>query len=116
MCELESDPDVMRFTPMAVALSREQSMERLKKLIGKEKEYEPLGVWAAETHSGDFIGWFMLIKSRYEFPELGCMIVRRHWREGYAEEICQRLIEFGFDLEYPKIVAVTDPANKASEK
>jgi RimJ/RimL family protein N-acetyltransferase len=116
ICELESDPEIMRFTPMAVGLSREQSLERLQKTVSLNAEREPLGIWAAETHDGDFIGWFMLIKTKYEYPELGCMIVRRQWRKGYAEEICQRLIEFGFELEYPKVVAVTNPQNVASEK
>lgn len=118
MIQLESDPQVVKFTPMRVPLTREQSEARLKASIAKQKELAPLGVWAAEKkETGEFIGWFMLAIRKHEFPELGFMIVNKFWGKGYTTEIAQRLIDFGLkELNYPGIVAVTDEGNHASKR
>lgn len=118
MIELESDPDIMRFTPSLVPQTKDQTESKLKAQIEKESFHAPLGVWAAETRdTHNFIGWFMLLKGRFEWPELGFMIVRRQWNKGYATEIGERLIRYGFDeLHHPKIVATTTKDNFTSKR
>lgn len=116
MILLESDPDVMKFTPSRKPHTKEKSEERLKSLIQKEVIYAPLGVWALELQdTAEFIGWLMLIKTEFEVPEIGFMIVKDHWGKGFASEAAQALIDFGMnDLKYTGIAAVTDHDNKAS--
>lgn len=116
--ELESDPEVMKFTSLGRALSAEQTASRLKSLIDKEKERAPLGVWALELkENSDFVGWFMLLKTKTEPPELGFMIVRRHWGKGYTTEAGRLLVQLGLkDLGFPALMATTDPANESSKK
>ncbi len=118
MIELESDPDVMKFTPSRVPLSPERSKERLEDLISKEFTYGELGVWAAEfKDTGDFLGWFMLLKRDLEFTELGFMIVKRHWGKGLAAEAARGLVDYGFNqLNLPGISAATTQDNFASKK
>lgn len=116
MIQLESDPDVMKYTPSRIPQVVEKTDERLKSLVEKRTTYAPLGVWAVELQgTSDFIGWFMLIKTEFEVPELGFMIVKDQWGKGFATEVAQALIEFGMnDLKYSGIAAVTDHDNAAS--
>lgn len=116
MSRLESDPDVMKFTPSRVPQAIEKTEARLKALVEKESVYAPLGVWAVELKgSADFVGWFMLIKTEFEVPEIGFMIVKDQWGKGLATEVAQALVGFGMkELRYPGIAAVTDHDNATS--
>lgn len=119
MAELESDPEVMKFTSLRVPFTFEQTVERLESLVEKEGKRAPLGVWAAEfKDTGDFLGWFMLFQfDHLPSPELGFMIVRRHWGKGLTAEAAACLIDLGFNhLNFPTIIAQIDPANDASRK
>ena len=117
LTELEQDPDIMKFTPSRVPLSMESIAQRLSSLLEKEKSRAPFGVWAAElTDTNDFAGWLMLMPTQPEFPELGFMIVKRHWGKGIATEAGARLIEFGFkNLKVKGILANVDQENAASK-
>jgi len=118
MIELESDPDVMKFTPSRVSLSAERSKERLEDLISKEASNGNLGAWAAEfKDSGDFLGFFMLLNRELEFTELGFMIVKRHWGKGLTAEAARGLVDYAFTkLKLPGISAATTQDNLASKK
>jgi RimJ/RimL family protein N-acetyltransferase len=115
MIQLESDIEIMKFTPFRVPQSKDKTEQRLRSQIEKQVTYAPLGIWAAEwKESKEFIGWFMLIKTTLDFPELGFMIVRKYWGQGLAPEIAGSLIEYAKMLGVPCINAVTDPTNTAS--
>ena len=74
---LDTDPDIMKFTSAKFPQTMEQSKVRLERYSKMD------GVWAAELiDSKDFIGWFMLIPSDLEFPEIGFMIVKKYWGLG----------------------------------
>jgi ribosomal-protein-alanine N-acetyltransferase len=113
---LESDADIMKFTPSRVPQTVEQSEKRLRSLVEKEPTYSPLGVWAVEQKStADFVAWFMLVTTQFDFPELGFMIVKRHWGKGFASEVSASLIDYGIkELKYSGIVATTNPENSVS--
>lgn len=116
MILLESDPDVMKFTPSRIPQGIEKTEARLKSLLEKEATYAPLGVWAVELKdTADFVGWFMLIRTEFEVPEIGFMIVKGHWGKGFATEVARALIDFGMkELKYSGIAAVTDHNNTTS--
>lgn len=116
MIELESDADIVKYTPYRIPQSPAQTEQRLQKLLEKSASLEPLGMWAAETkQEKNFIGWFMLLKTEFEFPELGFMIVKKSWNKGYTSEIANALIEYAFkDLKLGGLVARTDDNNAAS--
>lgn len=117
MIRLDSDADVMRFTPSRFPLSRERSWQRLQELLDKEKERAPLGVWAAELKTGEFVGWFMIQRTGREFPELGFMIAKKHWGQGLTTEIAQGLIDFAAqNLGVCVLDAVVTPENEASTR
>lgn len=118
MIELESDPDVMKFTPSRVPLSHERSKERLQDLISKQATQGDLGAWAAEfKDTGDFLGFFMLLNRDLEYTELGFMIVKRHWGKGLTAEAARGLVDYAFhQLHLPGISAATTQDNFASKK
>lgn len=116
MILLESDPEVMKFTPSRIPLSLETTAARLKSLVEKESTNAPLGVWAVFLKdTKTFVGWVMLIKTEFEVPEIGFMFVKNYWGKGIATEVVKVLIDFGMkELQYPGIVAITDYDNAAS--
>lgn len=116
MIRLESDPDVMKFTPSRIPQTLEKTEARLKSLIEREAAHAPLGVWAVELKgTADFVGWFMLIKNEFDVPELGYMIVQDQWGKGFATEVASRLIEYATnDFKFSIISAVTDHDNLTS--
>lgn len=116
VARLETDADVMRFTPMRVPLSLDKIEARLQALIEKEAARRPLGIWAAElTVTKEFVGWLMLIPTEFAVPELGFMVVREQWGKGFATESARALMDLGTKvLHYPGIAAVTDADNVAS--
>jgi RimJ/RimL family protein N-acetyltransferase len=118
MIELESDPEVMKFTPSRLPQSSAQTEKTLRLAVSRNKEREPLGIWAVELKStGEFVGWFMLLLTQFEVPELGFMIVRRHWRKGLTTEVGERLLKYAFeDLKFPAAMAIVHPENAVSKR
>jgi RimJ/RimL family protein N-acetyltransferase len=118
MIELESNPEIMKFTPARVPFAAEQSAERLKNTVEKNDEREPLGIWAIEELSSrNFVGWIMLMMTRHDQPEVGYMIVQRHWGKGYATEATGRIVDYGLnELGHGGILATIDPDNQLSRR
>ncbi len=114
---LESDPQIMCFTPARVPQSEQQTHERLIAQVEAQKVREPFGIWLAEDkYCGDFLGWFMLLPIEPGTVELGFMLVQAQWSKGLATEIASALIGFGKTQGLRKIIAKTDTANLASQR
>lgn len=112
---LDGEAEIMRFTPMRIPQTPEQTEARLKALVARGPGEEPFGVWAAERSDGIFLGWFMLRKTDLEFPELGFMLVRSAWGKGLATEISAALVEHAFrELKVSGLMARVDADNPAS--
>ncbi len=116
MQQMESDPEVMKYTRAGVPQTREQSEIRLENQLARKSALEPFGVWLAlKKNDHSLAGWFMLMPDGEEKLELGFMLPRAEWGKGYATEICRELIKSVLS-EHPekKIVAYTVPENRAS--
>ncbi len=114
---LESDADIVCWTPMATPRTRDQSLERLMSHIDSNGDDPILGYWIAETIYGkDFIGWFTLLELQPRSPVLGFMIVKDQWRRGWATEICKSLITEVFHrTDSVEILATTNKDNERSQ-
>ena len=84
------------------------------------------GVWAVQRRTGDRLLGTLLLKpipassDRTPLPPSGDIEIGWHfhpdaWGHGYATEAASRVLEHAFDSELPKVVAVTSPANTASQ-
>jgi RimJ/RimL family protein N-acetyltransferase len=106
LVELDSDPDVQRFSdPLAEHIPRDPAELRqlvvatgLPLLMTTGDPREDRGFWAAEERGdGRFLGWFHLKHDdRPEAPELGYRLVPAGRGRGYATEGCRALIELAF--------------------
>tara|TARA_B110001454_G_scaffold219192_1_gene251209 strand:- start:92632 stop:93672 length:1041 start_codon:yes stop_codon:yes gene_type:complete len=116
--QLESDPDVVRYTRIKTPRTEAQTRERLKDQLQRNDGQEPNGVWAVELNdTKEFIGWFMLLPKPNRSAELGYMMVKKFWGQGYATEVCRCLVEAAFHtLNLSSVQAVTEDGNPASAK
>lgn len=127
--ELNSDPDVVRFTPDAnqpIDYTIIQT-QLLPKYFTYYEKYAGYGVWAAiEKSSQQFIGWFSFRPVMYASYfnsalangsdiELGYRLRKIAWGKGYATEGSKALILKGFsELGTQRVLAVALAANVAS--
>lgn len=127
--ELNSDPEVIRFTPDAgqpneYAVIQTQT---IPKYLAYYEKYDSYGVWAViEKSSQEFIGWFFMrpaVDAPYFDPvltqpndiELGYRLRKAAWGKGYATEAAKASISRGVsELGTQRIVAVALAANLAS--
>jgi RimJ/RimL family protein N-acetyltransferase len=119
LCELDSDPEVMRHISKGVPTPLEQiENEILPRWLGFYEIYGGLGVWAAHEKSSDrFLGWFHLRPDRYvpDEQELGYRLRRDAWGRGYATEGALALLAHGFDaVGLAHVWAQTMAVNRAS--
>ena len=114
LVSLMTDAETMKFTGFRVP----QAAARIRELLSKweEEGLDELGVWAVEKRTTEeFVGWIMLKPTATETPELGYMLDRSQWGQGFATEVATEMLRYGFEvLRIPKIVAVTSPDNLAS--
>ena len=129
---LDSDPEVMRYvgSPAGVK-SPAETRERARLRIREEQrgDYEPLGFWRIEGR-GDraFHGVAALIRMPggrmpsgrmpdSEDVEVAYRLARSAWGRGIATEAAGALVAHALGpLALPRVVAVTYPANQASQR
>lgn len=125
--DLNSDPDVVRFTADRQTDRSAILALMLPKWLKYYEQYDGYGVWAVEEKSTQaFIGWFSFrpaFHSTYFDPvfanpddiELGYRFRKVAWGKGYATEGAQALIKKGFsELGMQCLVAPALAANVAS--
>ena len=67
----------------------------------------------------DDVDWSDVVPDRYPQAEIevGYLLTPEAWGQGLATEACARMLRFAFEqTDRPRIVAVTDPDNRASQK
>jgi ribosomal-protein-alanine N-acetyltransferase len=116
---LDSDSRVMKYIADGKPASREATAQRLERFLRYPTLYPDLGVWrAARRDNGAYIGWFALnYAGKTTDIEVGYRLLPRAWGRGFATEGAMALVDYGFDdLGLDRIIGVTHPANKASQR
>ena len=116
---LDSDPRVMKYIADGKPASREAVAQRLRRFLRYPKMYPDLGAWrATRRDNGEYIGWFALnYAGRTTDVEVGYRLLPSAWGQGFATEGAKALVDYGFDdLGLFRIIGVTHPANKASQR
>ena len=121
LCELDADPEVMRFIskgkPTPLKVIQEEILPRVLSYYSRPGEQ---GCWAAHLgKTGEFVGWFHLRADKLEPAEmeLGYRLKRSVWRKGLATEGAIALVEKGFsEWGSWKICARTLAGNAASRR
>jgi RimJ/RimL family protein N-acetyltransferase len=116
---LDRDPRVMKYLTNGKPMSRIAVVQALKRFIHYPTLYPDLGIWrACRRDTGAFIGWFCL-KYTGKSPdvEVGYRLLPEAWGQGFATEAACALVAYGFDdLGLHRIIGVTHPGNKASQR
>jgi len=118
--ELDSDPEVMRYTA-GRPHSRAEVEQSHRRRLAASHNIPGLGFWVGFADDV-FLGWWILQPpngpDQPKVPgeaDLGYRLLRRHWRRGYASEGAADLIRYGFeDLGLDRIFAQAMAANTAS--
>lgn len=119
--DLDSDPEVMRFlnggTPTPRDIVRTVILPRF---LLYDEHFPSYGFWAAiERSTGDFLGWFSIVRSEATPVEvsLGFRLRRAVWGKGYATEGARALVRKAFtELGVQRVVAATYEHNLASRR
>lgn len=112
------DPEVMKYVGFGVPDdSIEKTRVGIRRAMARDKD-KPLGFWAVELlDTGEVIGGALLkYLPDHSDVEVGYHLGQKWWGQGYATEIAQALVRYGFEtLGLEKIVGVTYPENVASQ-
>ena len=95
------------------------NLEDAKKFIETTQgHYKHYGFWLyliEEKSSGNAIGVNGLIQRDYlDAPDIGFAIHENHWRQGYAYESSQAVIQHAADIGYKELLAITSTNNHSS--
>ena len=122
LVELDSDPEVMRFTTGGRPTPRDEIVtDFLPAFLSYYERFAGYGFWAAiEKSSRDFLGWFHFRPPEGGAPgdvELGYRLRRSAWGHGYATEGSRALIRKGFtELGVQRVLAETMVVHAASRR
>lgn len=119
---LNSDPEVMRY--IRTPKDRAECAVFLRRNIELYEQFPLLGRWALlEKATNAFVGSFAIIPvestdhGRQTETQLGYALFKEYWGKGYATESTLAGRQYAFEvMKLPRIVAITDTANLASQK
>jgi RimJ/RimL family protein N-acetyltransferase len=130
--ETFTDPEVMKFV---ADVSSEETLAKEMKNYIRRGAGGRIGVWCViQRETGEKLGtlallplpieeddtdWSLLQEDGYPDAdiEVGYILKRSAWGNGYATEACCRLVQFAFEkTKLDEVVAVTDPRNAVSQK
>ncbi|HEU4391878.1 MAG TPA: GNAT family N-acetyltransferase [Blastocatellia bacterium] len=111
-----ADPDVMRYIAEGRPLTREEAWRNMAMMIG-HWHLRGYGNWAVEERStGSMIGRLGFWNPEgWPGFELGWLIARTHWGQGYATEGARAALDFAFAvLGERRVISLIRPGNRAS--
>ncbi len=114
--ELYKDEEITRYME-PLFKKREEEIEYTKSYIKNVYEFYGFGMWTVvEKASGEIIGRAgVSYREGYELPELGFMIGKAFWRQGYAYEVCRAILDYMYEnYEMEQILIFIEPQNSPS--
>ena len=96
---------------------RDEEIEYTKSYIKNVYEFYGFSMWTVlEKTSGKIIGRAgVSYREGYELPELGFMIGKAYWRQGYAFEVCKAIANYMHEnYEMDQIQIFIEPENTPS--
>ena len=114
--ELYKDEEITRYMEPLFE-NRDEEIEYTKSYIKNVYEFYGFGMWTVvEKTSGKVIGRAgVSYREGYELPELGFMIGKEFWRQGYAYEVCLAILDYMYEnYETEQIYIFIEPQNSPS--
>lgn len=97
--EMSADPEVMKFIGTGVTLNRNEAWRSMAAMLG-HWQLLGYGMWAVELRqTGAFIGRAgFLDPPGWPGVELGWLLGRAHWGQGYAIEAARAALDYAFTV------------------
>lgn len=119
--EMDSDPEVHRYIENRPVTSMTEIRDAIQMLQQQYKE-NGVGRWAViDKLTNECVGWAGLklyteiLNKHQNFYELGYRFKRKYWGKGYATEVSEAVLRYGFEKFVPnKIYAMVDTRNVRS--
>ena len=111
-----ADPDVMRFMEDGHPVGRDAAWRSMAAHLG-HWSLRGFGQWALEARAtGEFVGRAGLWQPEgWPGLEVGWILARPHWGQGYATEAGRAAIEYAFgELDAGHVISLIRPENHAS--
>lgn len=118
LCNLNSDPDVMRYLGRGHPLTHAETRAKLDRMLAHWQE-KGFGVWSVyHRHNTEYVGRCGLATTHnLGAAEVAYSFHRRFWGQGLATEACRRVLQYSFEvLLLPRVVAVARVENVASQR
>ena len=115
--KLNCDPNVMKYIREPIT-DIKVIKNSINHIINYYSKYTGFGVWAGYLKSNnEFIGFFELAHmDNTDEIEVGYRLHKKYWGKGYATEMTNVLIDYGFNqMGLQEIVGITLLGNTASE-
>lgn len=120
LCRILKDPEVMY--AYEHAFSDEEVWQWLERQLGRYEEYGHLfGLWAVVLkETGEMIGQCGITMQEYhggQVPEIGYLLQRAYWHQGYATEAALACKAYGFgQLKMKELYSIIRDNNAASQR
>jgi RimJ/RimL family protein N-acetyltransferase len=111
-----ADEDVMRYLGTGVVLTRAEAWRSMAAILG-HWQLLGYGMWAVESkRTGEFLGRVgFLDPPGWPGFEIGWVIGKPHWGQGYAPEAAAAALAFAFEkLDRERVISLIRPGNERS--
>ena len=107
----------MRFLGDGQPRDREQTRERLYRMVGHWREHG-FGIWALFARGGGFVGRCGVACQHHPSEaELAYTLTKASWGKGLATEAARSALTYAFEVvELPRVVAFARAENVASQR
>ncbi len=109
-----SDSEVTKFMTWPVHQTIEDSEKIVHKFVSEIGKTPRFAITIKET--GEVIGCIDVAKMYEGYPEIGYVLSRKHWNNGYMSEACQAFVEYLVHLGYKTIYISHVHNNIASQR
>jgi RimJ/RimL family protein N-acetyltransferase len=114
-----SDPEVTRYWSRPPMTHLAQARTLLREIRERYRSGEGIQLGVERNSDGTLIGTCTLFHFHPQSrrAELGYVLGRPYWRQGYMHEALQRLLRYAFEeLDLIRLEADIDPRNESSER
>lgn len=111
-----NDEIVTRFLSWPPHQSEDDTRKIFQLWDQEEAEIKRFHFFIERKEAHELIGSINLVGFQDGAPEIGYVIGRKWWNQGYMSEACAKMIEVLFDAGYQRIVIGADVNNLASNR
>ena len=111
-----ADPEVTKFLGFEPHTSVQVTEEILAQWLAAYEQPDTYRWGLENRETGELMGMIDVVRWRDGLPEIGYVLGRKHWNNGYMTEACRAVTDYLFSEGYEKIVIAAAEDNTASRE